>query len=451
MAQRFTVNRRDFLKLGAAGGAALSLGAGPAAAQTTARRVAPSDKITLGFIGAGARAHGLMEAFKLFPEVEIVAACDAYVGRLERAKIRTDGRADTYKDYREIIQREDIDAVVISSPDHWHHRHSVDSLNAGKHAYIEKPMTWSIDEGLDIIKAQQQNKVAVQVGSPSPSGILIKKARQLIKSGKIGQVTMLRAAVNRNTASGAWIYPIPPDATPETVDWDLFLGSAPQRPYSPERFFRWRCYKDYSGGMATDLYVHTCTSINYVMDAPMAESVMAMGGLYRWKNSRDVADTINASLKYPEGFLVSLSGTFNNQRGGIGGMRIMGTEGTLVMGSSLRFIPEVVYESNQWIVESWPEALAKAYYEDPKTRHDEMPGSRPQGVVPGEEEYRAEGEGSLKVHIEEFLAAIRDGTPTVEDAMVGHHAAACAHMINLSLDREEMVRWDASRHALASR
>ena len=451
MAQRFTVNRRDFLKLGAAGGAALSLGAGPAAAQTTARQVAPSDKITLGFIGAGARAHGLMEAFKLFPEVEIVAACDAYAGRLERAKIRTDGRADTYKDYREIIQRADIDAVVISSPDHWHHRHSVDSLNAGKHAYIEKPMTWSIDEGLDIITAQQQNKVAVQVGSPSPSGILIKKARQLIKSGKIGQVTMLRAAVNRNTASGAWIYPIPPDASPETVDWDLFLGSAPQRPYSPERFFRWRCYQDYSGGMSTDLYVHVCTSINYVMDAPMADSVMAMGGLYRWKSSRDVADTINASLKYPEGFLVSLSGTFNNQRGGSGGMRIMGTEGTLVMGSSLRFIPEIVYESNQWVVESWPEALAKAYYEDPKARHDEMPGSRPQGVVPGEEEYRAEGEGSLKVHIEEFLAAIRDGTPTVEDATVGHHAAACAHMINLSLDREEMVRWDASRHTLASR
>ena len=270
----------------------------------------------------------------------------------------------------------------------------------------------------------------------------------MIKEGKIGQVTMLRAAVNRNTASGAWIYPIPPDASPDTVDWDLFLGSAPKRPYSPERFFRWRCYKDYSGGMATDLYVHVCTSIHYVMDAPMADSVMAMGGLYRWKKSRDVADTINASLRYPEGFLVSLSGTFGNQRGGTGGMRIMGTEGTLVMGGGLRFIPEVVYESNQWVVESWPERLAEAYYQDTRHRLAEMPSTRAARVIPGEEEYRAEGEGSLRIHIAEFLDAIRNGTPTVEDAMVGHHAAACAHMINLSLEREAAVRWDAGRHAL---
>ncbi len=434
--------------MSAAGGAVLSLGVESAPAQP--RRVAPSDKITVGFIGAGARAHGLVEAFKLFPEVEIVAACDAYTGRLERIKARTGGRAETYADYREIIGRADIDAVVISSPDHWHHRHAVDSLNAGKHTYIEKPMTWAVDEGLDIIAAQERNSVAVQVGSPNPSGILIQKARQLIKEGKIGQVTMLRASVNRNTASGAWIYPIPPDASPETVDWDLFLGPAPRRTFSPERFFRWRCYKDYSGGMATDLYVHVCTSIHYVMDVPMSESVMAMGGLYRWKESRDVPDTINASLKYPEGFLVSLSGTFGNQRGGAGPMRIMGTEGTLVLGSTLRFIPEIVNESNQWVVESWPEALAEAYYRDPAIRYEEMPGTRSAGVVSGEEQYRAEGEGSLAVHIREFLAAVRDGTHTVEDSMVGHHAAACAHMINLSLDREAVVRWDAARHTLAA-
>lgn len=119
---------------------------------------------------------------------------------------------DIYKHYQEIIQREDIDAVVISSPDHWHHRHAVDALNAGKHAYIEKSMTYAVDEGLDIIEAQKSHGLAVQVGSPGP----------------IGQPNMLRAAVNRNTASGAWIYPIPPDASPETVDWDLFLGACAQ-------------------------------------------------------------------------------------------------------------------------------------------------------------------------------------------------------------------------------
>ncbi len=423
------------MRSSAIGTAGLAVGARPSF-------VAPSDRITIGMIGAGARAHGLVESLKAFPEVEIVAACDAYTGRLERIKRRTNGRADTMADYREIISRDDIDAVVISSPDHWHYQHSVDSLNAGKHAYIEKPMTYSIKEGAGIIEAQRRNNLAVQVGSPGPNGVLVQKARQMIQEGKLGQVTMIRASTNRNTASGAWIYPIPPDASPETVDWDLFLGSAPKRPYSPERFFRWRCYKDYSGGLSTDLYVHTCTTINYVMDAKIPELVMAMGDLYRWTRSRDVPDTINASLKYPDGFMVNLSGTFNNQGGNSGGMRILGTEGSLVFGDGLRFIPERVNESNGWITESWPKALADAYIADPAILHEEMPSSRPQATVAGEEVYYPEGESSMHVHIREWLDAIRDGSATKEDAEVGHHAAACAHMINASIEKERTVAWD---------
>ena len=436
MAQRFLVSRRDFMRTGVVGTAGLAMGS---ALPTV---VPPSDRITIGMIGAGARAHQLVEAFKRFPEVEIVAACDAYTGRLSRIRDRTDQKADVMADYREIINRSDIDAVVISSPDHWHYQHSVDSLNAGKHAYIEKPLTYSIEEGLGIIEAQKKHNLAVQVGSPGPGSILVQKARQMIREGRLGQVTMVRATMNRNTASGAWIYPIPPDASPRTVDWDLFLGSAPKRPYSPERFFRWRCYKDYSGGMSTDLYVHTCTNINYVMGAQIPESVMAMGGLYRWTRSRDVPDTINASLKYREGFMVSLSGTFNNQGGSGGGMRILGTEGSLVFGSGLRFIPERVNESNGWITDSWPKDLADAYIADPAVRLEELPSSRPQATLAGEEVYHSEGQSSILAHIQEWLDAIRNGSPTKENAEVGHHAAACAHMINSSLEMEKTVHWD---------
>ena len=435
MAQHFTVSRRDFLRSSAIGTAGLAMGARP-------EFVAPSDRITIGMIGAGARAHGLVEALKGFPEVEIVAACDAYTGRLKRMKSRAGSGVDTMADYREIIARNDIDAVVISSPDHWHYRHSVDSLDAGKHAYIEKPLTYSIEEGAGIIEAQKRNGLAVQVGSPGPNSVLTQMARQMIREGKLGQVTMIRASTSRNTASGAWIYPIPPDASPETVDWDLFLGSAPRHPYSPERFFRWRCYKDYSGGLSTDLYVHTCTTINYVMESAIPESVMAMGDLYRWTRSRDVPDTINASLKYPGGFMVSLSGTFNNQGGNSGGMRILGTEGSLVFGGGMRFIPERVNESNSWITESWPEDLADAYIADPATRHEEIPSSRPPATVPGEEVYHSEGRESIMVHIQEWLDAIRNGSSTKEDAEVGHHAAACAHMINASIETEKTVHWD---------
>ena len=270
----------------------------------------------------------------------------------------------------------------------------------------------------------------------------------MIEDGKLGQVTMIRASTNRNTASGAWIYPIPMDASPGTVDWDLFLGSAPKRPYSPERFFRWRCYKDYSGGLSTDLYVHTCTTINYVMGSAIPVSVMAMGGLYRWTQSRDVPDTINASLKYSDGFMVNLSGTFNNQGGNSGGMRILGTEGSLVFGNGLRFIPERVNESNGWITDSWPEPLADAYIADPAIRHEEMPSSRPPATVSGEEVYHSEGQASIMMHIQEWLDAIRTGNPTKEDAQVGHHAAACAHMINASMEIEKAVHWDENSQQL---
>ena len=259
------------------------------------------------------------------------------------------------------------------------------------------------------------------------------------------QVTMVRAYTNRNTASGAWIYPIPPDASPETVDWEMFLGSAPKHPFSLERFFRWRCYKDYSGGMATDLFVHQCTTIHYVMNVAMCESAVAMGGLYRWKNSRDVPDTINASLAYPEGFLVSLSGTFNNRGGGGQGIQFLGTEGTLTMGRDLTFTPENVHEGNGWIVDSWPEKLEAAYWQDPRVRAEEMPWTQPQSVVPGAEVYQGEGIGSGLAHFQEFFDAVRKGTPTKEDAAVGHHAAACAHMTKLSIDRGKVVHWDAEK------
>ena len=162
MASKYTVNRRDFMRMSALGATALGMGIKPAPA--AARPIAPSDKITIGMIGVGARAHQLIETLKQFPEAEVVAVCDAYQGRIERALSRTEGRAKAYRDYREIIQQADLDVVVISTPDHWHYKHAVDALNAGKHAYIEKPLTYTIDEGLAIIEAQKKNKLAVQVG-----------------------------------------------------------------------------------------------------------------------------------------------------------------------------------------------------------------------------------------------------------------------------------------------
>jgi predicted dehydrogenase len=323
----------------------------------------------------------------------------------------------------------------VATPDHLHRSIILDAISAGKDVYCEKPMTYQSAEGVEIIRAASQSKRMVQVGSQGVSSALQQKAKELIKAGKLGQITTIRAAYNRNTASGAWIYPIPPDATPETVNWDMFLGPAPKLPFSLERFFRWRCYQHYSGGIATDLFVHLCTTIHYLMDAKMPTRVVAMGERYRWKNSRDVPDTLNAILEYADGFVVNLSSTFNNESSPEEHLQILGTEGSLVLGGNLSFYPEHAVEDNRWIVESWPTALEQAYFRD-------QPVQRASKVMPGVEQYRQEGPDATVAHLGHFLDSVRSRQPYWEDAAAGHHAAACAHMVNRSARERRMVEWD---------
>jgi predicted dehydrogenase len=441
------IDRRNFIQLGALSAAGLALGVSASPASLAApgkKKINPSDKITVGMIAVGARAQQMMGNIQNIPEAEIVAVCDAYAGRVERAISRTGGRAVDMKTCEKIIDDPSIDVVVISSPDHLHASQIIAAMNKGKHVYIEKPLTYTVDEGVEIIKSAKKNKVAVQVGSSGISSALARKAKEIIASGKLGQVTMIRASYNRNTASGAWIYPIPPDANKETVNWDMFQGPAKKRPFDLERFFRWRCYQDYSGGMSTDLFVHLCNSIHYVMGVEMCNSAIGMGALYRWKESRDVPDTLNASLEYPEGFMVNLSGTFNNSLSDdVGGVRILGTEGTLIMGRELTFIPENVVNDNGWIVDSWPRKLQEDYYNDPKVKEEERPNTQSQKVIPGTETYVSRGIDSTTAHFQDLFDAVKNGSmKTIEDASVGHHAAACAHMVNVSIEKGKIVHWD---------
>jgi predicted dehydrogenase len=429
------LSRRTVLKAGLTAGAA-----------APARSFAANDRIQVGVIGTGARAHELIEALLANQGVEITALVDAYKGRVERALERTRGRARAAKDYREILADKSIDAVMVATPDHWHHRMVLDAIQAGKDVYCEKPLTYRSSEGVEIVQAARAAGRIVQVGSQGMSSAVQRKAREMIQSGKLGRVTIVRAAYNRNTASGAWIYPIPPDASPQTVNWEMFLGPAPKRPFSLERFFRWRCYEDYSGGIATDLFVHLCTTIHFLMDAQMPARAVALGQLYRWKESREVPDTLNAVLEYPEGFVVNLSSTFNNQAAAEGSFQFLGTEGTITLGGGgMSFYPENAVEDNRWIVESWPRALEEAYYRDPKVRQSELPASRKPRVIEGAQEFREEGLEATIVHLGHWLESIRTRRPYWEDAAAGHHAAACAHMINRAAKERRMVEWDFAR------
>jgi predicted dehydrogenase len=319
------------------------LQAGALLAATSGARPAPSDRIAVGVIGTGARGQELMDALQQHPQARIVGLVDAYKGRLDRAMSRVKGGgAKIYPSHRELLAEKSIDAVVVAIPDHLHKSVVVDALKAGKDVYCEKPLTYTAAEGPEIIAAAAASRRIVQVGSQGPSSDPERKAKEMIRAGRLGRITMIHAAINRNTASGAWIYPIPPDASPETVNWEMFRAGSRQ-PFSLERFFRWRCYQEYSGGIATDLFVHLCTAIHFLMDAKMPARVVAMGELYRWKESRDVPDTLNAILEYPEGFTVNLSSSFNNELNAEAAFQVLGTEGSITIGgdgwSSIRRTP----------------------------------------------------------------------------------------------------------------
>ena len=420
------------------------LGAG-AGVLAQAQTVAPSDRIAVGMIATGSRSHELLEAIKQVEGTEIVGVCDAYTGRVQRAIERTDSRAKDYGSYQEILADPSIDAVTIGTPDHWHKQMVIEALEAGKDVYCEKPLTFTIDEGLEIAAVTEKTGKILQVGSQGISGGSQKELREWIRSGKLGEITMIRAAYNRNSAGGSWIYPIPPDASTDTVNWDAFLGPAPRREFDLERFFRWRCYKEYSGGIATDLFVHVCTTVHYVMGATMPAEVLAMGDLYRWTESRNVPDTLNALLRYREGFTVNLSSTFNSRAASGYLFQVLGTEGAAELGfTGLTFYPDPGYDNNSWIVSAWPSHLEDEYY---KTSAGKAELRRP--AEPREEVYESKGPSSTVVHFEDFFSAVRNRGAPIEDAWAGHHAASCAHLINASVETGTTMRWDFEKHRRA--
>jgi predicted dehydrogenase len=433
------ITRRTLLQAGAL------LAARPAAIS------APSDRIAVGVIGTGARGQELMDALQQHPQAEIVGLCDAYKGRLDRALSRVKGGAGSariYPTHHELLAEKSIDAVVVAIPDHLHKAVVVDALRAGKDVYCEKPMTYTAPEGLEIIAAARAGQRILQVGSQGPSSDAERKAKEMIRAGRLGRITMIHAAINRNTASGAWIYPIPPDATPETVNWAMFQGAASKHPFSLERFFRWRCYEEYSGGISTDLFVHLCTAIHFLMDATMPARVVAMGEIYRWKESRDVPDTLNAILEYPEGFTVNLSSSLNNELNAESSFKVLGTEGSITIGGDgLAFYPDNAVEDNRWIVDSWAQPLEDAYYKDPKVIATEVePAKRPRKQP---EHFKDEGPEPTVAHMGHFLDSIRSRQPYWENEVAGHHAAACAHMINLSARDRRVVAWDFAKDLIA--
>lgn len=423
-------SRRAFLH---AASAATVYRLAESASPAQARSLAPSDTVRIGHIGVGIRGSQLMSEFSRIPGVEQVVAADLYDGYLQHAKEFKQGRLETTKHYEDVLARKDLDAVVIATPDHWHRRMTLEALSAGKHVYIEKPLTWSLKEGPEIIAAEKRSGKVLMVGSGGKTTTLVAKARELVAQGALGPVRQIRMVNHRNTKEGAWVYPIPPDASPATIDWPRFLGNAPARPFSPEVFFRWRCWWEYSGGVATDLFVHLLTTLHEVMNVTAPVSVVSQGGLFHWKDGRTVPDILESVFEYQEGFFAQMSVNLCNSSRAPG-MVIYGEKGSLVMeASNLVLTPEPEdLDIQRYGSTAWPKALRDEYL---KSRGDG--GPRP--PAPEVKEVPVErGPG----HAEYFIRSIRESQPSRENATEGHAAAGAAHLANLAYRQGRKLRWD---------
>lgn len=434
--------RREFIELSALGGAAASM--------AQAQKTSANDKIRVGCIGMGNMGLGDVKTISTVPGVEFVAVADIYEGRLTNAKEKFGKQIFTTRDYRELLARPDIDAVIIATPDHWHCTQAVDALKAGKHVYCQKPMVQDPADGHKIIAAEKASGKILQVGSQRVSNILYSRLREVIKEGKIGEIRMIEAFYDRNSALGAWQYVIPYDASPTTVDWDRFIGSAPKRPFEPIRLFRWRNYQDYGTGIAGDLFVHLFSGIHYVMDSNGPERVFASGGTYYWNDGRDVPDLMIGLYDYAKtdkhpAHQITLRVNFEAGTGGGQSFRFVGTEGYITLdvgnGFTINSIPREARPG--YDLEPFPQHVRENFlagykqkYPDQKPSADSMRPSASQSfrTPPGYTEQYA--------HHANFIDAIRNKRPVIEDATFGLRAAAPALLSNTSYFEKKQVLWD---------
>lgn len=383
-------------------------------------------KVNVGWVGLGNRGgkhiRTLMKVSK--DDANVKAICDTFSPRLAKTKddvITDQGAApDTYDDYYKMLEDKSIDAVFIMTPEHLHHEMALAALDAGKHVYCEKPLSHTIEEGAEIVEAVKKTGKKFQVGTQRRSSRVYAKAREIYESGVLGNVVYAKAFWYRNSplTNPAWRYAIPEDAAPSNTDYKRFLGPARNTSFNKQRYFQWRLYWDYSGGISTDLLVHQTDALHMITGRHYCDSVVCNGGIHHWiQDDREVPDTVTAAYEYDDHFHISYTAAFSTSHYGYG-EQLCGSEGVMeIMG--MRYLN--VYPEK---ARGLPEKVT----------------SRPEMHFDARKDFNETN--STNDHIKNFIDAVAHGAELNCPVELGHEAAVTGHLATMALRKEKKVFWN---------
>jgi len=414
-------------------------------------RVSPNDTIQIASIGLGNRGTSDAHVACKVPGVRMVAVADLYSGRRQRAReVFGDGLFVT-ADYHEVLARKDIDAVIVTTPDHWHAQASIDAMLAGKDVYCEKPMVHAIEEGHAVIEAQKKTGQIMQVGSQRVSSIIYQKARELIREGAIGKLNLIEAWWDRPVDNDELVFrpSIPPDASPATIDWNRFVANTTQRPFEDKRFFWWHNYRDYGTGIPGDLFVHLFSGVHFVLGSLGPVRQVSTGGRRFWNDGREIPDIMLALADYPEtgqhpAFNLSLRVNFEQGAAETSGFRFVGEKGILhINDDGVRLSRHQRSPEPGYAIASFPAKMQEQFLREYRKKYP-VAEAAPDNMrmTPTEEFLAPEGYSDHFHHFQNFFASVRSRKPVVEDPVFGLRAAGPALLANQSLYEQKICIWD---------
>jgi predicted dehydrogenase len=431
-----TWSRREFLEVSSAAAAGASL----APQSLRGPRVQASETVRFGIVGVGMQGSGLLGTSIQLPGVSCAGAADLYDGRHTLAKEIAGPNLPTTRRYQQLLDDRNVDCIIAAVPDHWHRKMVLDALSAGKDIYCEKPMSHSAADGVAMVEAARKTNRIVQIGSQRVSSQICAKVKELIAQGAIGDLTMVEGWLGRNDPTGAWQYPPPPDLSPRTLDWDVWQGDVPKRPFDANIFARWRCWKEYGTGVAGDLLVHLISGMMFILNVnEPPRQALAVGGIRRWKDGRNTPDVHLVNYYYGD---LPVSMRLNLGTAVPETYRFHGSQGVIELtGSQITVSPQSGRDAwPSYYTNSYPSALRQAYEERWHRENDPKLGAS----LPFTETrtFTAPNFDNTRVHLWNFFEAVRSRKPVVEDVVFGHHAALACHMANEAYYRRSAVTWD---------